>query len=459
MAAKKKSATSRRKKAARKRPARKSPATSEVRVRVARLGFGECQLLTFPKTRGGQFSVLIDCGTSTSLKGSREFTRRVIDNISKYTRKRIDLLVITSPQPDHASGLLLERKRRRLFDDIEIRDIWLPWTEDPAEPSAGLEERQKCADALLAEAQVAGVDDEQLRIPGTPGIAGKRLDAALDYLRKRATGKVEYLRPGERRSLAGVAGVSAFVLGPVVTSKPPPPSRIELGDPGETSVSSEEPFDESFRIEPIEAKQLEFFQNSFGFADLLKKKDLRRLEWRQLDVQGRLDLRLKAEESDKDANEASLALAFHLEKSKRVLLFPSNARGEGWAEWRNLSLKSADGTRIKSDHLLSQCVLLKVGRKTDLVSIPVGVGPELLTNDQLVAIIPADRETAEKHRWDLPKDVNLEKLWNASQGRVIRTDSDSLPSLEESDLSKTEQDAFVRSYKIDSRWIEATVAL
>ena len=57
--------------------------TGEVRVRMYRHGLGDCFLLFFPKTGGGEFKVLIDCGVILGTPNPGPLMQKVSEDIVK----------------------------------------------------------------------------------------------------------------------------------------------------------------------------------------------------------------------------------------------------------------------------------------------------------------------------------------------------------------------------------------
>ena len=87
------------------------------------------------------------------------------------------------------------------------------------------------------------------------------------------------------------------------------------------------PFDPWFRISDAEAWDDDFFGEHYGFEGE-DDQGWRRIESDWLGVAGRLALQL-----DSHTNNTSLALAFELEPSRRVLLFPGDAQVGNWMSW------------------------------------------------------------------------------------------------------------------------------
>ena len=59
------------------------PVPGDIRVRVARLGAGGCVLLTLPQVGGGEFNILIDCGSGGTGKRAAAFTREVVADVGE----------------------------------------------------------------------------------------------------------------------------------------------------------------------------------------------------------------------------------------------------------------------------------------------------------------------------------------------------------------------------------------
>src|SRR5207248_2666973 len=114
------------------RPVSGGPVTGpdQPRIRMYRHGLGDCILLTLPRPRGGPGHVLIDCGVLGT--GPRRMAA-VAEDLHRTTGGRLDVVVATHAHWDHVSGFV---QARGLFDQMDIGEVWLPWTEDPNDPAA-----------------------------------------------------------------------------------------------------------------------------------------------------------------------------------------------------------------------------------------------------------------------------------------------------------------------------------
>lgn len=257
--------------AARKAASRKAAAPERsVRVRMYRQGLGDCFLLTFPSGTGRPFYMMIDCGVLLGTTDGAGQMQKVVQNIIETTRGRVDLVVATHQHWDHLSGFLQASELFAGPDEevsaedprkLRVEQLWLAWTEDPANRLANhlRNQRQRREQALRAtvqslhgiaadlrreEAQQAGVlelaeaetaqagsgreADRPLSMKTTLaaaqvedvlgffGAAGSgSTEEALEALREYARKAPRFCRPKDAPiTLREVPGVRFFVLGP-----------------------------------------------------------------------------------------------------------------------------------------------------------------------------------------------------------------------------------------------------
>ena len=124
------------------------PKDIKVRIRMLRVGLGDCFLLTFlPAKRSKKplANVLIDCGVDVGTPGGAARIRNFADAIVKEVGPNLDLLIATHEHWDHVSGFS-QAQAQAQFDSMNIRNVWLAWTEDPNDTFA----RDLKAETLLA---------------------------------------------------------------------------------------------------------------------------------------------------------------------------------------------------------------------------------------------------------------------------------------------------------------------
>ena len=100
---------------------------SQIRIRMYRIGFGDCFLLSLPAENGrsaGRCShILIDCGVHP--QGDIGTMEKVVENITQETNTRLDIIIATHAHKDHISGF---GKLADIFAKFKVGEVWLPWT-------------------------------------------------------------------------------------------------------------------------------------------------------------------------------------------------------------------------------------------------------------------------------------------------------------------------------------------
>ncbi|MGX1100782.1 MBL fold metallo-hydrolase [Amorphus sp. MBR-141] len=308
-------------------PRLEAPA-SGVTVRMYRQGHGDCFLLAFRKEDGSPAYLLIDCG----LKSGSDFGHgidKIIAHIAAATGGTLDVVAITHEHDDHVTGFdaLKPRSRpvKRAFDEIEVNELWLAWTEED-EPfanalrdrfndtliglvgaagrlgalgagdecalveqilgfelggadGAGLVALRERADTLRATNPNLGAREALLG--AIQGITNKK---AIKYMRDKAGGNICFLHPGRApMMIAGIPDVRIYSLGPprdeelLLSLDPRKSESFELGLDGSTRaffaaldpVASGNPFSRRFRqfYETLEAPPPSKKEHDYTEAD------------------------------------------------------------------------------------------------------------------------------------------------------------------------------------------------
>jgi beta-lactamase superfamily II metal-dependent hydrolase len=197
--------------------------TGTLSVTMFNVGFGDCFLVAIPTTAGVR-RILFDCGRH---KGGDIANQKMVDAVIAAATDpddvpRIDLIVATHRHKDHISGFKMKG-----WDKVEVREVWMPWTEDPNDPNArGVVEGQVRAAAAALQAFAAttpalrGVEKErQEQMAGVVGLALTN-EAAMDTLYHGFSGKPErrYLpdrvAPQQPLTVPGMPGMRFHVMGP-----------------------------------------------------------------------------------------------------------------------------------------------------------------------------------------------------------------------------------------------------
>ena len=358
-----------------------------VAVRMYRQGHGDCFLLAFPREGGGDpVYVLIDCGYKP---GSQDFVHGkkigdTVKHIAKATGNHLDLVIITHEHQDHVNGFW--KKQKPYFQDFEIGEAWLAWTEDPTDPLAN-ELRERHKDQLLGLVQARRQLAEAV---GADDLAVGRLDSFLSLEfggesdkfnlqamlaaakdPSKSTNKqsmklikdkalemrgVRYLSPGgEPKNVPGSAGIRAFVLGPprsedlLVDEDPvgaegfPDQESSSHGFSFSAAIQSDPGaraplFGEQYRAPVDNAFEDAFFRDHYGEKND-GKDDTDKIEappnapWRRIDAEWLYSADSLALALNRGVNNTSLVLAFELPGTKKILLFAGDAQRGNWISW------------------------------------------------------------------------------------------------------------------------------
>ncbi len=199
-------------------------------------------------------------------------------------------------------------------------------------------------------------------------------------------------------------------------------------------------------------ERLAFLQNSYGKAT--PGSAHQNVAWRQIEndwmgaAEG-LALRL-----NKEVNNTSLVLAFELPKTKKVLLFTGDAQRGSWIGWSDLEWTDSEDNKTTARDLLGRCVLYKVGHHGSHNATLNGTETDDYANigwmargtfaKEFTAMIPANTEWAlgKSQPWVHPLPQIEAALLEKADGRVFRSDRDSIEKADTSDLSDAEWEAF-----------------
>jgi beta-lactamase superfamily II metal-dependent hydrolase len=489
------------------------PPESGVTVRMYNPGFGDCFLLAFPAKDDSARYMLIDCGVHHKYPRGKERMQLIAADIAKATGNHLHVVVATHEHTDHLSGF---QYGKEIFDAIEIDDLWLAWTEDPADPVAkhlkqiyGLRLRALTAavnQLTFKNAPLAEALQGLLEFEFSDALTSKAVDrvSPLEYLRSKAKNKLQrsedYRRPGEEPlTIPGVEGLTIYVLGPpkdeefikklqieselypeitnvveagAFTAAALVTTRADLRNDNDAQLFRRScPFDESLEIARDSAsshpKYGEFFRKYYGgFSDSSTHgQNWRRIDTDWLGTAEQLALAINAR-----TNNTSLVLAMEMTESEphKVLLFAADAQTGNWLSWEKLSWPG-EGTgqgEVTVADLLRRTVLYKVGHHGSRNATLRQQGLEMMVSSNLVAMIPVDQRWAnEEMHWDHPAEKLLGRLKDRTRGRVIRTDQ--IPSGDE--MPAKPNDAFDRDWKSfiaqldwdrspDRLWVQYTVS-
>jgi len=208
-----------------------------------------------------------------------------------------------------------------------------------------------------------------------------------------------------------------------------------LGASGDTSalldqdLSDEDfqPFAGNYRILMEMAREqpdaFKFFHLNYGFKDDDSEA------WRRIDADWQYAGESLALKLDAATNNTSLVLAFELQNTKRVLLFPGDAQVGNWESWHDCGWSEENGLKkgetVTAKDLLARTVLYKVGHHGSHNATLREKGLELMVSDELIAMITVDEAWAydrKPNAWKMPFEALYEDLKRRTKGRIARID-------------------------------------
>jgi beta-lactamase superfamily II metal-dependent hydrolase len=105
----------------------------EVKIRMYNVGFGDAFLVLLPDGDTPR-RILFDCGSIEAAKGvpMSSIVDRIVQDVTDPDGiPRIDVVVATHRHKDHVSGF-----GQAAWDKVEVKEVWMPWTEDPTDAEA-----------------------------------------------------------------------------------------------------------------------------------------------------------------------------------------------------------------------------------------------------------------------------------------------------------------------------------
>lgn len=403
--------------AARKRPASRARAA---RVRMYDVGFGDCFLLFLPTT-DGEKKVLLDCGSvKRGANAMKDVVAALINDLrDEDGTPRVDVVVGTHRHKDHVSGFESADWR-----EVEVGEVWMPWTEDPDDDDARrIRETQA---SLALHLQTTFDRHRALAVAGNLGasavvLAEERALVAANALSNEAAmtqlhegfGRRGRRKPRFLPAMDGtdtvttkaLPGVTVYVMGPsrdddVIRDMEPGEGESYLRLVDRDQPGSEQPpalFPESVLLTDADFRltcpHLGYDANTLDAVNRANEDDL-------VGVLGALE---------KAVNGTSLMLMFRIGRTH--LLFPGDAQ---WGTWRE-ALNNA-----KHRALLAKTDFYKIGHHGSHNATPPEFVEQVL-GENFWAMASVTRV---KNWPEIPREPLLEALRGKTQ-RVARSDEPS----------------------------------
>ncbi len=185
-----------------------------LRVRAYHVGFGDCVLVEADGDGAPRpWRMLVDCGTDPSSGGPSPdaLAQAVIDDLGDPPE--LDVVVATHRHRDHIAGFA-----STAWAEVQVGEVWLPWPEDPDDPTArDLAGRQETMARAVHRtlAMRLGADDGAVQLALNSTVNAQ----AMGTLRSGFGGEPvrRYLPEAEppcEVALPGLPGGKAHLLGP-----------------------------------------------------------------------------------------------------------------------------------------------------------------------------------------------------------------------------------------------------
>lgn len=380
--------------------------SQSIRVRMYRVGFGDCFLLSVPVAKSGSTErrhIVVDCGVHG--KGNIGNIEEAVENIAFETKNKLAVVIATHSHQDHISGF------SEKFSDFEIGEVWLPWSENPKDELANKWRKKEAA--LLAQVENHFAAQAQLGAAEAKTASRESALAAVMNLTRNAKAmellrggfnvgaEVRYLQAGdELQAIAQIPGLSVKILGPPrdekFLAKMDPPK-----DQGYLRVNNSGAVEDANKLKPFPSKwQTAANQNSA--ATFLTKDEETRMQQKLND--NSLDGLAFALDAAK--NNTSLVTLFSFRG--QYLLFPGDAQYGNWRYWLDEN---------EAEEILSRVSFLKVAHHGSHNATPRDA-LEKMTPGGFAAMV-----STQSVPWDsIPRVPLMKRLSEQTEQKVVRSD-------------------------------------
>jgi len=373
------------------------PDKGSIRVRMYRVGFGDCFLLTLPASKGsssdGGDHILIDCGVHS--QGDIGTIDKVVDDIADVTGKELAVIIATHAHQDHLAGY---DRYASVFTAFKIGEVWLPWTWDPTNPEAVKLQKKHAAltSALVQHFEALGAAADPVAASIVENLKGN--DHAISLLRAgfNVGAKVRYLKAGDTLNApAGLTELAVRVLGPPTSEEflaqmNPPSSQqyLRTSPTGPEVVNAIQAFPPRWRIprdytSTLSSQDEKEFQDSIGSP-----------------------MNSLAFALDSARNNESVVALFAFRG--RHLLFPGDAQYGNWEWW----LRNAD-----AENILPSINFLKVAHHGSINATP-RQALEGMKDGNFAAMVP----TQSKPWPSIPRVPLMARINTKSGALMVRSD-------------------------------------
>jgi beta-lactamase superfamily II metal-dependent hydrolase len=378
---------------------------ASVSVRMYNVGFGDCFLLSVPDGEAVR-RILIDCGTHPSSTGEHSATdasRQLVADLSEGgSTPRLDVVVATHRHRDHVSGF----SDAELWRQVEVGEVWLPWTEDPEDPAA-VRLLNRMSGVALA------LDTARGFMPASPALTlataiienSLKNEKPMQTLHQGFAGspRRRFLSVGTDLSSAPLGDAKVHVLGPsrdeqVIRTLDPPKeeSWMTVVEAAPDTDGEYRAFDEGWAIGWDEFHATKAFEELRPGGQIVGA--IRRV--------AADELLFAAASLEKAVNGTSLVLVFEI--GELLLVFPGDAQ---WGTWKAI----LDDVEMRS--LIQRASFYKIGHHGSHNATPATFVREVLASNVWAALPFAKVEI-----WPSIPHPELLAALTDKHARILRSD-------------------------------------
>jgi beta-lactamase superfamily II metal-dependent hydrolase len=375
---------------------------SQIRVRMYRVGFGDCFLVSVPVANPSAAAeahahILIDCGVHS--RGDIGTIAKAVDDIVSETGGKLSLIIATHAHQDHISGF---DRCAAQFSRLAIGQVWLPWTWDPKDARAVKLQKTHAAVTAQLAAHFAALG-ATASLEATAAVENLVGNAhALALLKQGFSGgRVRYVKAGDQfsASKSGIPGVSAKILGPpqseefLAQMNPPAGQRYLAAGPSGSAEWTNV-------LRP-------FVSRWCAARDATDMSGLRltRHDERQLQTQA-ASLEALAFALDQARNNESVVAL--LVVRNRYLLFPGDAQYGNWRWWLE---------NENPESILPEICFFKVAHHGSVNATPK-TALEQMSEGKFAAMV-----STQSVPWkSIPRVPLMARLSERTKGKIVRSD-------------------------------------
>jgi beta-lactamase superfamily II metal-dependent hydrolase len=378
----------------------------KIRIRMYRIGFGDCFLLSLPAENGkGEdlySHILIDCGVHA--QGDIGTMEKVVNNIAEVTNRKLEIIIATHAHRDHIYGF---GRFANVFSKFKVGEVWLPWTWDENNEEALKLQKKHAAltDKLIQHFQALGASADPDALNAVVNVTGNQ--HAIELLKSGFGNdkvKVRYLKAGDTLKPGDISipSLLARVLGPpqskdfLAQMNPPSgQSYLRAGPNGIIElVNAIQPFGHRWKADPSAAASSTYLRLSAE-----EEKQLQDLSGSSIN-----DLAFAL---DQARNNESLVILFIFHN--KYLLFAGDAQYGNWRWWLENERSSVD--------ILSKINFFKIAHHGSHNATPKAA-LEKMADGEFAAMV----STQSKPWKSIPRVPLMSRLNEKTKKRIVRSD-------------------------------------